>query len=196
MHARRFACILLGMWMAGSALMTWIAADSFNAAPRILATHNPDFGARLQSMGREESRMLLAYSVRQQAAWWMAEWGDFEIALGAGFFLFLLLGTREGTVTLGVALAPLAVAIFQRVIITPHLLYLGGMLDFVPPNMMVAERGRLDAVRMGFVLVEVVEQVAGGVLAVLLVGRQHRRSGLTRQEIDAIDEADNRHVNR
>jgi hypothetical protein len=196
MHARRFACMLLGMWMAGSALMTWITADSVYAAPRILATHSPDFGARLQSMGREESRMLLAYPVRQQAAWWMQEWGDFEIAFGVGFLLFLLLGTREGKVTLAVALAPLAVAIFQRAFITPHLLYLGGLLDFVSPNMMVAERGQFDAVRMGFILVEVLEQVAGGILAVLLIGRQHGRSGLTRQEVDAIDEADHRHVNR
>ena len=196
MHARRFACMLLGMWMAGSALMTWITADSFNAAPRILATHSPDFGARLQSMGREESRMLLAYPVRQQAAWWMEELGDFEIALGAGFLLFLLLGTREGKVTLAVALAPLAAAIFQRAFVMPHLLYLGDTLDFVSPNMIVAERGQLDAVRIGFILVEVLEQVAGGILAVLLIGRRHRRSGLTRQEVDAIDEADDRHVNR
>jgi hypothetical protein len=196
MHARRFACMLLGMWMAGSALMAWITADSFNAAPRMLATQSPDFGVRLQSMGRAEAGMMLAYPVRQQAAWWMEEWGDFEVALGAAFFVFLLLGTREGKVTLAIALAPLAVAIFQRAFMTPQLLYLGGMLDFVPPNMMAAERGQLDAARMGFILVEALEQVSATVLAVLLIGRQHRRSGLTRQEVDAIDEADDRHVNR
>ncbi len=70
------------------------------------------------------------------------------------------------------------------------------MLDFVPPNMMVAERGQLGAARMGFILVEILQLVAGGILAVLLIGRQHGRSGLTRQEVDAIDEADHRHVNR
>ena len=113
--------MLLGMWLAGSALMTWITADSFNAAPRILATHSPEFGVRLQSMGREEARMLLAYPVRQQVGWWMEEWGDFEIAFGACLLLFLLLGTREGKVTLAVALAPLAVAIFQRTFMTPQL---------------------------------------------------------------------------
>ena len=107
-----------------------------------------------------------------------------------------MLGTREGKSTLAVALAPLAVAIFQRTFITPQLLDLGGMLDFAAPNMLVAERGQLDAVRMGFILVEVLQLVSGGVLAALLIGRQHRRSGLTRQEVDAIDEADDSHVNR
>ena len=70
MHARRFAYMLLGMWLAGSALMTWIAADSFRAAPRILAAHSPEFGVRLQSMGREEARMTLAYPVWLQVGWW------------------------------------------------------------------------------------------------------------------------------
>jgi hypothetical protein len=196
MHARRFACMLLGMWLAGSALMTWITADSFHAAPRILAAHSPEFGVRLQSMGREEARTMLAYPVRQQVGWWTEEWGNFEIAFGACFFLFLLLGTREGKTTLAIALAPLAVAIFQRTFMTPQLLDLGGMLDFAAPNMLVTERGQLEAVRMGFILVEVLQLVTGGVLATLLIGRQHGRSGLTRQEVDAIDEAHDRHVNR
>jgi hypothetical protein len=188
--------MLLGMWLAGSALMTWITADSFQAAPRILSAHSPEFGVRLQSIGREEARMMLAYPVRQQVGWWAEEWGDFEIAFGACFFLFLLLGTREGKITLAVALAPLAVAIFQRTFMTPQLLDLGGMLDFAPPNMLITERGQLDAVRMGSILVELLQLVSGGVLAALLIGRQHGRSGLTRQEVDAIDEADHRHVNR
>src|SRR5579884_20061 len=144
MHARRFACMLLGMWLAGSALMTWITLDSFNAAPRMLATHSPDFAIRLKAMGKQEASMLLAYPVRQQAIWWMQQWGDLEIAIGAFFFLFLLLGTREGKITLGIALIPLAVAIFQRAFMTPQLLYLGGLLDFVPPNMVMAERGQLS----------------------------------------------------
>jgi hypothetical protein len=196
MHARRFACMLLGMWLAGSFLMTWLTADSFNAAPRMLATHSAEFSIRLKSMGQEEARMMLAYPVRQQVGWWMEEWSDFEIALGAFFFVFLLLGTREGKLALGLTLIPIAVAIFQRVFMTPQLLYLGGIMDFVSPNMVVAERGQLGAVRLGFVLVEAFKQFSGIVLAFILIGRQHRRSGLTREEVDAIDKADDRHVNR
>ena len=196
MHARRFACMLLGMWLACSALMTWITADSFNAAPRILATHSPDFAQRLNSMGREEARIVLAYPVRQQVTWWLEEWGSFEIAMAIFFWLFLLLGTREGKITLGIALIPLGTAMFQRFFLTPQFVYLGAMMDFVSPNMVMAERGQLEALRLGMVLVEVFKLVMGIVLAVLLIGRQHRRSGLTREEVDAIDKTDDSHVNR
>ncbi len=188
--------MLLGMWLAGSFLMTWITVDSFNSAPRIIATHGADFSVRLKSMGREEARMLLAYPVRQQAGWWMEQWGDFEIALGAFLFVFLLLGTREGKVTLGLSLIPIAVAAFQRAFMLPQLLYLGAMMDFAAPNLVVAERGQLEAVRLGFIGVASLEIFAGVVLGIVLIGRQHRRSGLTREEVDAIDKADDRHVNR
>jgi hypothetical protein len=196
MHARRFACMLLGMWLAGSAVMTWIASDSVNAAPRILANHSPDFAIRLKSMGREDARMLLAYPVRQQVSWWLAEFGTLEIAAGALLFLFLLLGTREGKITLGISLVPLAVAIFKRAFLIPQLLGLGGLTDFVPANMALAERGQLDAARMGLLIVEGLELVTGTILAAILIGRQHGRSGLTLEEVDAINKADDRHVNR
>ncbi len=75
MHARRFACMLLGMWLAGSVLMTWIAADSFNAAPRLLAQHSPGFSLRAKSMDPEEAARMLAYPVRQQTAWWLEALG-------------------------------------------------------------------------------------------------------------------------
>lgn len=181
--------MLLGMWLAGSLLMTWVALDSFNAAPRLLAVHSPEFALRLKSLGRDEARMLLAYPVRQQAGWWLEQWGDCEIAIGAFFFVFLLLGTREGKITLAVALVPLAVAIFQRTFMTPQLLYLGGMLDFVSPNLLVSERGQLSAVRVGFLLVEALELASGGVLAIFLIGRQHRRSGLTKDDVDPIEKS-------
>ncbi len=194
MHARRFACLLLGVWLAGDLLMTSLTADSFNAAPRILADHSPAFSIRMKSMGREEAQMLLAYPVRQQVGWWMEQWGDCEIALGSLLFIFLLLGTREGKLTLGLALAPLAIAIFQRTFMVPQLLSLGSLLDFVRPDAAIVERGQLQAARFGFMGVAALELCAGAVLAALLIGRPHRRSGLTREEIDAIDKADDRHI--
>ena len=43
--------------------------------------------------------------------------------------------------------------------------------------------------------IEVSELCTCATPALLLIGRHHR-SGLTREEVDAIDKADNRHVNR
>lgn len=140
--------------------------------------------------------MMLAYPVRQQVGWWMEEWGDLEIILGCFLFLFLLLGTREGKLALGLTLLPLAAAVFQRAVTVPQLMYLGSLTDFLPSNIALPERGQLVAVRLGLIGVEAFKLLSGVILAFYLIGRQHRRSGLTRKEVDAIDKADNSHIDR
>src|ERR1700722_6596815 len=96
MHARRFACMLLGFWLAGSIVMTFIAADSGNSAGRLLLDHGSAASLRIKAMGQEEARIMMAYPVRQQVRWWLEGWENLEVALGALFFLFLLFGTGEG----------------------------------------------------------------------------------------------------
>jgi hypothetical protein len=186
--------MLLGMWLACSALMTWISIDSFNAAPRLVEDHSPDVRIRLKTLGRDEARMLLGYAVRQQAGWWMEESGNFEIAFGALFFLFLLLGTHESKITLAIALVPLALTIFQRAVLMPQLLSLGAMLDFAASNTMHAERGQLGAVRMGYVLVEGFKLLFGMALAAVLIGRSSRRSDFARDQVDAVYKPNHRHI--
>jgi hypothetical protein len=200
MHARRFACMLLGMWLGCSALMTWITADSFNSAPRMLGARPSESNIHMHSLGREEARMMLAYPVRQQVAWWMEGWSDLEILLACCFFLFLLLGTREDKVALGLTLLPLAAAVFQRAATLPQLTYLGALVDFMPPNAAAPERKQLSAVRLALIGVEVFKLLAGAALAYYFIGRgphqsgSHRRSGFSREEVDAIDKSHNRHV--
>ena len=158
MHARRFACLLLGIWLACSALTAWMATNGFQAAPRL----------------------LMDYSER---------WNDLRVVGAVFFFVYLLLGTREGKVTLGLALILPAAAVFERALLTPQLSYLAGLSN-------LALRGnQLRAVRMGVLLVEALQLAAGLLVALLLIARQHGRSGLTREEVNAIDKADHRHVN-
>ena len=124
--------MLLGFWLAGSVIMTFIAADSADAAGRMLISHGTAAGLRISAMGREEARIMLAYPVRQQVRWWLDEWGNLELALGAFFFLFLLFGTREGKLTLSFTLGIYAIVLFQRLFTLPQMLYLGAQMDFVP----------------------------------------------------------------
>lgn len=176
MHVRRFACMLLGMWLGCSGLITWITLDSFQAAPHVIEAY-PPLNGRLPAMAPESVQKVLAYGVRQQVGWWLEGWGNGEIAIGVFFFFYLLLGTREGKLTLGLSLIPLAAAAVQRGLITPQLIYLGGKADFAP---------ELGPVRLGLILVEAIELCSGAILALLLIGRQHRREGLTLEAVEAI----------
>jgi hypothetical protein len=193
MHARRFACMLLGFWLAGSVLTTFIAADSANAAGRMLVDHGSAAGLRISAMGREEARTMLAYPVRQQVRWWLAEWANLELALGAFFFLFLLFGTREGKLALSFTLGIYLIVLFQRFFTMPQMLYLGAQMDFVPMNMVLPERNQLIAVQNAFTGVEIFKALAILGLGLYMIART-RRSSHAWDHVDMVDEPDHRHV--
>jgi hypothetical protein len=177
MHARRFACMLLGMWLGCSGLMTWVTLESFKPAPHVIEARDPHLNGRQPATAPESVQKVLAYGVRQQVGSWLEGWGSGEIAIGAFFFFYLLFGTREGKLTLGLSLIPLAAAAVQRVLITPQLIYLGGKSEVAP---------ELGPVRVGFILVEAIVLCSGAILAALLIGRQHGREGLTLEQVGAI----------
>lgn len=168
--------MLLGIWLAGSILMTFIAADSANTASRILRDHSASAGIRIRSMGEDEARIMLGYPARQQARWWLEEWENVELVLGAAFFFFLLFGTREGKLVLFFTLGIYAVVLFQRFFTLPQMLYLGSQMDFVPVNVFVPERNELTAVQTAFTGVEIFKVLLQVALGVYLIARSRRFS--------------------
>jgi hypothetical protein len=175
MHARRFSCMLLGIWLAGSIVMTLIAADSANTANRIPRNHSPAADIRIKAMGRaigdNEARIMLAYPVRQQARWWLEEWENVELVLGAGFFFFLLFGTREGKPVLFFTLGVYGLVLFQRFLTLPQLLYLGSLMDFAPADAFIPERHQLTAVQTAFAGLEIFKVLSQLALGVYLIVR-------------------------
>lgn len=168
--------MLLGIWLAGSILMTSMAADSANTAGRILRNHSSAASMHIKAMEENEARVMLAYPVRQQARWWLEEWENVELVLGAGFFFFLLFGTREGKPVLFFTLGIYGLVLFQRFITLPQLLYLGSLMDFAPMNALVAEHHQLTAVQTAFAGLEIFKVLLQLVLGAYLIARSRHLS--------------------
>jgi len=187
--------MLLGFWLAGSILMTFIAADSANSAGRLLLHHSAAANERIKEMGQAEARIMLAYPVRQQTRWWLAEWGNLELLLGALFFLFMLFGSREGKITLSFTLGIFAIVLFQRFFTMPQMLYLSSVMDFAPANVVMPERNQLVAVQNAFTAVEVFKELVLLGMGAYFIARRPRSSH-SGNHVNFIDKADYRHVDR
>jgi len=168
--------MLLGIWLAGSIVMTFIAADSANAASRIMRKQPPGVIMRIKSMGENEARQILAYPVRQQARWWLEEWGNVELVFSVAFFFFLLFGTREGKVVLFFTLGICGLLVFQRYYMLPQLLYLDSLMDFSAVNALIPERNQLAVVRTAFNSIEILKLLLLLVLGTYLISRSRRFS--------------------
>lgn len=133
MHSRRVACFLLGIWLGAAILMAWVATENFRSVDRLLAKPSPAALLSLKTLGPAGARMLLRYQASEQNRWLFEAWGTVQLIGGSGFFLFLLFGTREGKYPLILVLVMLAVVLLQLFLLTPAMISLGRLVDFLPP---------------------------------------------------------------
>ena len=199
MHSRRFACLLLGMWLAGGLLMAWLTHENSRAVDRLLVQADPAVTLRMKVLGPAETGMLLRYQTAEINRYNVEMWLVFQICLGAFFLFFMLFGTGEGKFSLALALALLLCVLVERFGIWPEILSLGKLTDFTAPNASSGYRTRLLVMESGYLGVEVGKWVVMAVLAGIMIGRgrsRGKKSDDSWKKFHMVNKADDRHVDR
>jgi hypothetical protein len=167
---RILAGILLGMWLAGSAVIAWTAAENFFMIDRLLdEPTNAAFSAAVEKLPNGEARMTLRYLSSELNRYYFSAWG--WIGLGLGFALLAITtqmasrGLKAGaTIMLGIS----AILVFY---LTPQMVDVGRQLDYVLPTDAQPTRlvfGRLHA---AYSSLELVKLVVGLWMCTVLIRR-------------------------
>ena len=196
MHSRRFACFLLGMWLAGGLLVTWLVNENSHAVDRLLLQADPAATLRIKVLGSTETGLLLRYEAAELTRHEVELWETAQLGLAAFFFLFLLFGTSEGKFSLSLALVLLLGAAAQRFIISPEIVSLGKLTDFLPAAAGSGYRAKLLVMQGAYFGVEIGKWVVIVVLASILIGRGRGRSNAARNQFNVVDKANHGHVDR
>ncbi len=200
MHSRRFACLLLGMWLAGGLLVTWLVNENTRAVDRLLAQPDPAATLRIKLLGHTEAGMLLRYEAAEISRHEVSVWQFGQIVFGAFFFSFLLFGTSEGKVSLALAIILFLCVVVQRFLIWPEVTSLGRLTDFVPAGAGNGDRTKLLVIQSAFFGVEIGKWVVMSVLATMLIshgrGRSRSRSSAFGNKFNVVNKADNSHIDR
>ena len=136
MNIRYFTCWLLGAWIAGSLFMIMVATQNFRSVDRLLAA--PGSAApRIEQMGREEARTFLRYQVSEQNRWYFETWEKIQLGLGAVLVLAAMSMRKSFRFVIALMLALLLI---ERLYLTPEIVRLGRLIDFVPQAASSPER--------------------------------------------------------
>jgi hypothetical protein len=175
-HFRRLACFLLGAWLGGGLFMDIVATQNFRSVDRLLAKPAAPAAQQFAKLGPEAVRILLRHQVSEQNRWYFETWGLVETGIGAALLLVLLFGSSETNVTLLLPLLMLLIAIVQRLALTPQIVVLGRIIDWVPLGEPSPERSRFWMLHNVFVGLELMNWALGFVLAAKLLFRRKRRA--------------------
>jgi hypothetical protein len=195
MRRRRFTSFLIGLWLGSGLLMAWIAIDSFRSVDRMLASPSAAAELEIKKIG-PAARALFRYQVAEQNGAWFEQWEWVQLIYGALLFMYLLFGTKLGKLPLAAVLVMLAIVAAQRFIVTPELSALRGMFDFAAPTMAKGARVKFLLLHSGYVSAESLKLVIGMVLAIGLARSGRAGSADTGEQINLVDKANYRHVNR
>jgi hypothetical protein len=134
--------------------MDMVATQNFRSVDRLLEKPAPQAAEQLEKL----------------------TWGVTEVALGAALLLVLIFGSSETNFSLLLALLMLLIAIVQRFALTPHIVFLGRIIDWVPADQPSPERARFWMLHHAFVGLELLNWALGFSLTAKLLFRSRRRS--------------------
>jgi len=195
MRSRRLACLILGSWLGAGLLMAWASAESSRSVDRLLAQPNPLAAVEIRNAGRAPVTELLRYQVAELNRSYAETWEWAQLCLGTFFFFFLLFGTTQGKASLALALLMFLVVAAQRLLLTPEIVSMGRALDFAA-SYSSPDRNQLQVLHYGYTLTELAKLALGLTLAGLLTWQRSGRSLDAGKQVNPVDKANHRHVDR
>ncbi len=131
MHHRRIATFLIGLWVAGSLLLAYVAVQNVLGVDEIIRNATPAARKILSKLG-PDGRALLRYYGIEQSRGLIALWELFEIAIGLTLAAVLYLGTHVNRLMVWTCCMMVVIVLFLHFGILPEMDYLGRQLDFDP----------------------------------------------------------------
>jgi hypothetical protein len=194
MHHTRIAAFLLGSLLLGSLFLAFVATRNFRAVDAVLDAPPAEASKMIQTLGHSNARQLLRYLAGEENRSYFETWELAQIVIGVALTGILLFGV-ENRLLASLAGAMLVLALFQHFKITPDLLWMGRSVDFVPAAAESQARDQFWKLHGIYSGIEVVKMLLAVTVAGFLFPMRRRRVR-QRVEIDPVDSANRRPVNR
>jgi hypothetical protein len=168
--------------------MIMVATQNFRSVDRLLAAPGSAV-AQVEKIGHDQARAFLRYQVSEQNRWYFETWERIQLALAIALLAAIL---RQGRGGLIVAVMMFALLLLERFYLTPEIVRLGRLIDFVPQAASSPERDLFWRFHGAYSSVELLKLALGFFLSGRLIFGRNRIAG----QVDVVDEADDRHIDR
>ena len=194
MHYTRIATFLLGAWIFGGLYMGFVATQNFRTVDRILSSPPAEAAKIIDTAGHDNARLLLRHLASEENRLFFENWEILELVLGGALTGLLWFGIEKPLLA-GFTGALVLLTAFEHLKITPEMLWLGRSIDFLPRTPEPLARTQFGRLHALYGVIEVTKLL----LAMLVTGLLFAlRCGSVRPqvEIEPVDDAHHRHVNR
>lgn len=140
MHTRRLAAFLLGAWLFGSLLFTYVSMQSIAQVERIIATPPQQLTREIDNMGYDVTRQLLRYQSVETTRHLYPIWGVLEIGMAISFLVAVTLTAHRSRILIVLGGLMLILTGLTHFWLNPSLTATGRAVDFLAPGATSFER--------------------------------------------------------
>lgn len=181
---RRFAAVLIGIWLGGILLVALNAPAAFRSVDSVLASPPDSIAKAVKTLGPDLTREILQFQAGESNRMMFAIWGWTQLALAGAVVVLLLFLSNVGRTALGLSVGMLLLAALMKFLLITRIADSGTLTKTSAATAPTELAERLRLMYYGFTAFELVVVALGTVLLVLLLGG--RRSGSGRRHVEAI----------
>ena len=217
MHTRRLASFLIGAWLLGTLMLSFVVAgQNFAQVDRILETPPGQIAKDISDLGEDVVRQMFRYQAAEANRFLFQIWGVVQLGLGLAFLTAVTITAHRNKVLMIGALLMLLITCLQTLYIVPSMTALGRLFDFLPATANSPERDTHRTLHIWSQILEVIKLLTGLVVAGRLLfdrmawqdriaparsshghGRRRRkrtRDGSEVEQVQPVDHAHDSHV--
>jgi hypothetical protein len=169
---RRFAALIVGVWLAGSGAIDTAAISNFHAVDRFLAEPGAPSAELIHSLGHDHTRILLRRAAGESNAWLFEQWEWVQLGVGLALVLVLVFGERPPKLLIMLALVMTAIVLVDRFALSPTIAKLGRLIDFLPADPNLPDRKTFGVFHGIYSSLELVKLFLGFAMAFILIVRR------------------------
>jgi hypothetical protein len=169
MHNRRFASLLLGVWLGGSVFMIVVATTNFSMVDTVMHSNNKQVQIQIESLTPNGARMLLRYLASEMNRFFFASWEWGQILIGSVLLVIMVFTTSGNRTAIFLSSGMLLLVLVMHFSLTPEITSLGRVIDYIPVERMTEERVQFWKYHRVYSIFEVTKIVLGVLLSAWLL---------------------------
>ena len=194
MHTRRVITFLLGAWFALVLTVSFVTTAGYQVAGNVAKTPPTEPGRALVIIGEPMTEKLFRYVASEinRTLFESAGWAELVLVFALLSLLFLQNYSRPATIVSAVLFLGVCATKF---LLTPQIVGQGRLLDFRALDMLQSEQSRFANLQIAYGILTAFKMICGAwVGAILLFRGPNSRMRRRRSNVDAVDDAENGHV--
>ena len=172
MHTRRVGAFLIGAWLLGSLLMTFVSSQSLLNVDRFFGSPPASISKELDDVGQDVMRQILRFQAAQHNRHILETWEIIQLGLGGALLATSFLTSHRSRIVLIFTMIMVFMVLIMYFYLTPAMNALARSYDFLPAGAASRERDNFNYYSVWYRVLEILKALLGiAVTARLLFDR-------------------------